>query len=262
MCVTRVLTSYTMASALFRVPACKTSRTHPHSKHGTWLIMSSPGRGQAGRVSNKGHVSSRLLGRLFPHCIKNSNVDWFLPIRRPQRQTTVKGSRSQKLENCKLEEECSSDVDGRLLETSQDDHNSTGEQWSVFRDAVYSYCLWRPRISSKYKPKTGSIRSFLFKSEKCHLLRVHQNNPMSHSKEVDFARAGCKLQTKHCEMQDELSCDKADDIQGYADNHDTETYMVRWMFSVDSWPLAQPPFSVQMGTPMLTVNKRIWERWS
>ena len=88
--------------------------------------------------------------------------------------------------------------------------------------------------------------------EKHHLLRAYQSDPSCAVKKVAFSiNMRSKVQTKLCAMQDSWLSSKADEIQAYADHHNTKRFLFT-MPIVLSMDLRLPVplrFSVQTGPP-------------
>ena len=185
--------------------------------------------------------------------------------RRPQGQKTAKRLNVSKLKSSKVAETFSQDLDSRLPDITQDGQDRTEEQWAAFRDAVYSTASEHLGPATRknqdwFDENDDEIQALL--SEKHQLLRVHQNDPTSQAKKDAFVSARRKVQKKLREMQDAWYSKKAEEIQGYADSHDTKRFYDALKTVYGPQPSGSSPLLTADGTQLLTEKKQILGRWA
>lgn len=111
-----------------------------------------------------------------------------------------------------------------MPDVTQDGKDRSGEQWVVFRDAVYSTAFEHlgpatRRNQDWFDENDKEIQALLLEKHK--LPRAHQNDPSSQMKKDAFASTRCKVTKDLREMQDSWYSRKAEEIQSYANSHDT-----------------------------------------
>ncbi|XP_047481686.1 uncharacterized protein LOC125034089 [Penaeus chinensis] len=184
----------TLTNTLFRLPTRnKTTWMHPRSRH--W------------------HLIDYVITR------KRDVQD-----RRPQGQKSAKRLIVSKLKNSNIAQKFARDLDDRLPDTPQDEQDSTEEQWTAFREVVYSTAL------EHLGPTT----------------RKHQD----------------LVQKKLREMQDTWYCKKAEEIQGYADSHDTKRFYDALKTVYGPRTTGSFPLLTANGRQLLTEKKQILDRWA
>ncbi len=189
------------------------------------------------------------------------------PLRRPQGQKTTKWLNIPKLNNASIVEEFARDLSARLSGAPQDDQGSIEGQWETFIDATYSTAFEHLGLANHKHPdwfdeNDEEIQALL--SEKHQLFRAHQNDPTSQAKKGGFSNAKRKAQkkTKKQEMQDLSYSKKADEIQGYADSHDTKRFYDALKTVYGPQSSGSSPLLTADGMQLLTEKKHILEMWA
>ena len=120
-----------------------------------------------------------------------------------------------------------SDLDKRLENPTLGDA-LVEDDWTAFKDIVYSIAFEHLGPSKQnnqdwFDENDAEITSLIAKKN-C-LLRQLQSDPHSASKKAAFANIYKEVQSTLCKMQDEWLSKKADKIQSYADQHDSNISM-------------------------------------
>ena len=254
-----------ITNTTFRLPTRnRTSWMHPRSKH--WHLIDYVITRKRDRQDVR--VTKAMCGadcwtdhRLIVSKLKLR----ILPMRRPQGQKTAKRLNVSKLKSSKVAEDFSSDLESKLTDTVDDGGASVEEQWSAFRDVVYSTASEHlgpatRRNQDWFDENEEEIQALL--AEKQQLFRAHQNDPSSQSKKDAFANARRKVQKKLREMQDNWFSNKADEIQGYADSHDSKRFYDALKAVYGPQSSGTSPLLNADGTQLLIEKKQILERWA
>ena len=111
-------------------------------------------------------------------------------MRRPQGQKTAKKLNVSKLKNSRVAEILVTGLEDRLPDTPEADGTSIEEQWTAFRDAVYTTALEHlgpvtRRNQDWFDENDEEIRALL--TEKHQQYREHLNDPTSLAKKDAFA---------------------------------------------------------------------------
>ncbi|KAL8597031.1 hypothetical protein ACOMHN_050129 [Nucella lapillus] len=146
--------------------------------------------------------------------------------RRPQGQNVAKKLNITKLKCPYTVQELQLNLDNKL-DNLQANHDRVEEKWASFRDAVHSAALETLGPATRhhqdwFDENDSEIHALL--EDKRRLLRVHQNNPSSVAKKAAFTNMRNTVQAKLRSMQDSWLSAKAEEIQGYADRHDTKRF--------------------------------------
>ncbi|CAI9725578.1 Hypothetical predicted protein [Octopus vulgaris] len=193
-------------------------------------------------------------------------MDFYIrPKRRPQGQKVTRKLNITKLKNQLTAQDLQSRMDSKLLDI-RSDQSSIDEQWESFRDTVHSIALETlGQITRNHQDwfdeNDQEIQKLL--EEKRRLLRAHQNDTTCTAKKAAFNNIRSTVQAKLRLMQDAWLSAKADEIQGYADKHDTKKFYEALkavygpQFSFGSTPLLSSD-----GTSLLTNKRLILERWA
>ena len=102
----------------------------------------------------------------------------------------------------------------------------------------------------------------LLLAEKCRLLRVHQNDPLSTAKRSAFVTVRRTAQKRLREMQDAWFSAKADEIQSYTDNHDYKRFYDALQAIYGPQCAGSSLLPDISGTKLLTEKTQILERWA
>ncbi|CAI9735242.1 Hypothetical predicted protein [Octopus vulgaris] len=193
-------------------------------------------------------------------------MDFYIrPKRRPQGQKVTRKLNITKLKNQLTAQDLQSRMDSKLLDI-RSDQSSIDEQWESFRDTVHSIALETLGQVTRnhqdwFDENDQEIQKLL--EEKRRLLRAHQNDTTCTAKKAAFNSIRSTVQAKLRLMQDAWLSAKADEIQGYADKHDTKKFYEALkavygpQFSFGSTPLLSSD-----GTSLLTNKRLILERWA
>ncbi len=162
-------------------------------------------------------------------------------------------------------EEFVRDLAARLPDAPQDEQDSIEGQWTTFRDGVYSTAFEHLGLANHkhqdwFNENDEEIQALL--SEKHQLVRAHQSDPTSQAKKDAFGNTKRKAQKKLQEMQDSWYSKKADEIQGYADSHDTKRFYDALKTVYGPQSSGSSPLLIADGTLLLTEKKQILERWA
>ena len=186
------------------------------------------------------------------------------PTRRPQGKKSVKKLNISKLKDDGVTENFSRALDSKMTEV-RNAPCSTDDQWISFRNTVYSTALEHLGLSSRkhqdwFDENDADIQALL--KEKQRLLRAHQNDPASISKKATFNRMRQTIQKKLRLMQDAWLSRKADEIQGYADRHDSKRFYDALKAIYGPVSSGTSPLLSADGSSLLTDRTQILERWA
>ncbi|KAL9961519.1 hypothetical protein ACROYT_G030474 [Oculina patagonica] len=186
------------------------------------------------------------------------------PKRRPQGKKVPRRLNVNKLKCPYTVQKLQLNLDNKL-ENLQPNLESVEEKWASFRDAVHSAALETLGPATRhhqdwFDENDSEIHSLL--EEKHRMLRAHQNDPTSVAKKAAFANMRSTVQAKLRSMQDSWLSAKANEIQGYADRHDTKRFFdaLKAVYGLQSSG-SSPLLSVD-GLTLLTDKKQILDRWA
>ena len=94
------------------------------------------------------------------------------------------------------------------------------------------------------------------------MLRAHQNDPTSVVKKAAFINIRSTVQAKLRSMQDSGLSAKADEIQGYADRHDTKRFYDALKVVYGPQSSGSSPLLSADSSTLLTDKKQILDRWA
>ncbi|KAK3860137.1 hypothetical protein Pcinc_016271 [Petrolisthes cinctipes] len=97
--------------------------------------------------------------------------------------------------------------------------------------------------------------------EKCQLLQVHQNDPTSTAKKAAFVSKHSIVQARLRSIQDAWLSSKTNEIQGFADRHDTKRFYDALKAVYRPPSIGSSPLRSADGTTLLK-SKEILERWA
>ena len=205
-------------------------------------------------------MRGRLLDRSSPYHFQAGalhSVPW-----RPQGQLVVKRLNVNLLKNPQTAQELQSALDGKLS-SAPSSEDGVGEQWKSFRDTPHSTTFEILGPASRnhqdwFDDNDTEIWDML--EEKRHLLRAYQNDPSCAAKKAAFSNMRSKVQTKLRAMLDSWLSSKADEIQAYADRHDTKRFYdaLRAVYGPPS--SVSSPLLIADGSILLTEKQLILER--
>jgi len=94
------------------------------------------------------------------------------------------------------------------------------------------------------------------------MLWALQNDPTNVVKKAAFTNMRSTVQAKLCSMQDSWLSAKADEIQGYADRHDTKRFYDALKAVYGPQSSGSSPLLSAEGSTLLTDKKRILDKWA
>jgi len=184
--------------------------------------------------------------------------------RRPQGKKAAKRTDVSKLTLQENQELLAANLSEKL-DNIQLGHADVNQDWSVLRDAVHSVTLETLGTSEKkhqdwFDDNDSEIQDLL--QEKHRLFVAHQQDQASVSKKAAFTKARQTVQTKLRNMQDTWLSNKAVEIQGYADRHDTKRFYdaLRTVYGPQS--SGSSPLLSADGSTLITEKEKILERWA
>ena len=180
------------------------------------------------------------------------------PSRRPQGQKVAKRLNVDKLKLPSVQEELSSTLSQELSEVTSSD-------WDSLSTAIHSAALQilGPKTRNHqdwFDENDANILTLL--EEKRQLYIAHQANKTDASKKDAYNGKRSEVQRKLRTMQDTWLSNKADEIQGYADAHDTKRFYdsLKCIFG-PSASGCSPMLSAD-GSTLITDKNEILERWA
>ncbi|CAI9716693.1 Hypothetical predicted protein [Octopus vulgaris] len=192
-------------------------------------------------------------------------MDFYIqPKRRPQGQKMTRKLNITKLKNQLTAQDLQSRMDSKLLDI-RNDQSSIDEQWESFRDTAHSIALETLGQVTRnhqdwFDENDQEIQKLM--EEKRRLLRVHQNDTTCTAKKAAFNNIRSTVQAKLRLMKDAWLSAKADEIQGYADKHDTKKFyeVLKAVYGLQS-SFGSTTLLSSDGTSLLTNKRLILERW-
>ena len=253
-----------ITNSVFRLPnRNKTTWMHPRSKH--WHLIDYI---MVRRVDRQDvRVTKAVCGAdcWTDHRLLISKMNLNIqPPRRPQGIKAPKRLNILKLKDsntrqsladalaCKLE-----DIDGEA--------NDVEESWTAFEQIVYSTASetlgTTPRNHQDwFDENCEGIQSLL--DEKHRLHRAYSNDSKSAAKKDAFCRVRQVVQRKLREMQDAWLCQKADEIQAFADKHDMKNFYSALQAVYGPVTSATAPLLSSDGSRLITEKEKILDRWA
>ncbi|KAK3868796.1 hypothetical protein Pcinc_025834 [Petrolisthes cinctipes] len=185
------------------------------------------------------------------------------PQRRPQGQRVAKRLDFSKLECSLAAQELVSALDCKLadLQANSDDIE---KDWKTLKTSVYSTALQVLGPATRnhqdwFDANDTEIQKLL--KEKRQLLRAHQNDSTSTAKKAAFVSKRSIVQARLHSMLDAWLSSKVDEIQGFADRHDTKRFHDALMAVYGPPSCGSSPLLSADGTTLLKGKKEILERW-
>ena len=148
------------------------------------------------------------------------------PKRRPQGKKTAKRLNVSSLKSAGAKDKLLQDLDSKLNNAASVQQD-VEEAWKQLHDTVYSTAAEHLGYTTHkqqdwFDENDEEIQTLL--QEKHRLHRACLNDPSSPSKKAAFASCRRRVQKKLREMQDGWLSRKADEIQDYADQHDSKRF--------------------------------------
>ena len=253
-----------ITNTLFRLPTRKkTSWMHPRSKH--WHLIDYVIVRARDRQDVK--VTKAMCGAdcWTDHRLIVSKMKLHLQSkRRPQGQRVQKKLNISSLKNAQKKQEFQAHLHTALSGRKQNQSNIEDE-WVSFRDTTHQAALECLGPASRnhqdwFDENDADIQMLL--NEKHRLLRILQNDPSNKRKKAAFTTIRSTVQSKLRQMQDSWYSRKADEIQAYADKHETKRFYdaLKAVYG-PRFSGSSPLLSADGGT-LLTEKKLILERWA
>ena len=253
----------TITNTMFRLPnRNKTSWMHPRSKHWhliDYVIVRAKDRRDVRVTRAVCGVDCWTDHRLI---ISKLNLH-IQPRRRPQGQKVQKKLDVARLRNTSTGEELAAVLGSRLTDFQVSDNIES--DWESFKTTVHSaaHQVLGPATRNHqdwFDENDSRIQALL--EDKRQLLRAHQNDPTSAAKKAAYTSKRSTVQAELRAMQDAWLSNKADEIQGYADRHDTKRFYdaLKTIYGPPS-SSASPLLNAE-GTALLTDKGQILERWA
>ena len=219
-----VLPTNVITNTLFRLPTRnKTTWMHPRSKHWdlidyviTWKKYASDVRVTKSMCGAECWIDHRLLVSKLRLRIQ--------PQRRPQGKKLIKRLNVNKLSDKSVSEDLTRELDCKLAELHLGLATIEGD-WVVLRDKIHdtAFQLLGPTTRKNqdlFDENYEYIKEML--AEKNRLHRIYQLDQSSSAKTTYFTNIHRTVQTRLRKMQHSWLAAKADEIQKYADTHDSK----------------------------------------
>ena len=254
-----------ITNTLFRLPTRKkTSWMHPRSKH--WHLIDYVITRTKDRTDVR--TTRAMCGAdcwTDHRLIRSKFILKVQPPRRPQKKATAKKLNVAKLHSSTTSDNFSAELAKTLTELKMDESASIDEQWTAFRDTVYPAALAHlgpaPRRNQDwFAEHSEEIETLL--AQKHLAFRAHQNDPKSQAKHDAYKTSRNSVQKKLRAMQDNWLSKKADEIQAFADQHNTKHFYdaIKTLYGPQS--TGTSPLLSADGTQILTEKGQILERWA
>ena len=253
-----------ITNTIFRQPnRNKTTWMHPRSKH--WHLLDYVITRKADRRDFR--VTKSMCGAncWTDHRLVISKVTFqVLPKRRPQGKNTAKRLDVSKLKCSETKDKFIRSLDSKLTNGASV-QGDVEEVWKELRDVVYSTAAEHLGHTTRkqqdwFDENDEEIQTLLKKKNNLH--RAHQNDPSSISKKAAFTDCRRTVQKRLREMQDTWLSEKADEIQGYADKHDSKRFYNALKAVYGPQSSGATPLLSADGATLLTEKSKILERWA
>ena len=243
----------------------KTIWMHPRSKH--WHLLDYVITRKADRRDFL--VTKSMCGASCwtDHQLVISKVTLrILSKRRPQGKKTAKRLNVSKLKTSETKDKLSRSLDSRL-KNGASVQGDVEEAWRELRDVVYSTAAEQlghtiRKQQDRFDENDEEIQALLLLNKKHDLHRAHQNDPSSTSKKAAFIECRRTVQKRLREMQDTWLSEKADEIQGYADKHDSKRFYNALKAVYGPQTSGATPLLSADGATLLTEKSKILDRWA
>lgn len=242
----------------------KTTWMHPRSKHWHMLDYVITRRTYQGDI----RVTKAMCGAecWTDHRLVISKLDIHIkPKRRPQGKTTP----PKRLNTSKLKEEQTansliSDLNNKLANLTSE-NTSVEEEWETLKNLVYTSSseklgLVKRKHQDWFDENDVQIKSLLDKKHRLHL--AFHCDPNSESKKSAFIECRRKVQLKLRAIQDQWLSVKADEIQSYADRHDTKRFYDALKTVYGPTQSGSSPLLSSDGKTLLIDRSQILDRWA
>ena len=253
-----------ITNTMFRQPnRNKTTWMHPRSKH--WHLLDYVITRKADRCDIQATKAMCGATCWTDHRLVVSKANLRIhPKHRPQGRRTAKRLNVNSLKITDVKDKFIQDLESRL-QYDATVHGDVEEEWSKLRDIVYSTATEHLGFTKRkqqdwFDENDKDIQALL--SEKHVLHRAYQNDPSSISKKAAFTNCRKTVQKKLRDMQDSWLSRKADEIQGFADKHDSKRFYSALKEVYGPQPSGVTPLLSADGANLLTEKSVILERWA
>ena len=262
----RVCSMYdlTITNTLFQQPSRnKTTWMHPRSKH--WHLLDYVIVRKADQRDIT--VTKVMCGATCwtDHRLVVSKANLRLhPKRRPQGKKTAKRLNVSSLKSAEAKDKLLHDLDSKLNNVASVQQD-VEEAWKQLCDTVYTTAAEHlghttHKQQDWFDENDEEIQTLL--QEKHRLHRACLNDPSSLSKKTAFTSCRRRVQKKLREMQDNWLSSKADEIQDYADQHDSKRFYSAIKVLYGPQPAGVTPLLSADGANLLTEKSNILDRWA
>ena len=241
----------------------KTTWMHPRSKH--WHLIDYIIVRQADRQDVKVTRVIPLAECWTDHRLVISKLTFTIKAkRRPQGKKLPKRINVSKLNVPANADQLASKMTDKLT-TLEFGRTNPDDEWSSFRDTVHSIAYETlgstvKRHQDWFDENDDQIQDLL--ATKRRLLAAHQQDPKSVRKKEAFTNIRCVVQARLRNMQDSWLSKKADEIQEYADKHDTKRFYDALKDVYGPQSTGTTPILNADGTSLLTDRSKILSRWA
>lgn len=253
-----------ITNTVFRLPnRHKTSWMHPRSKH--WHLIDYVIIRRRDRQDVR--VTRAMCGAdcWTDHRLILSKLNMRIPPkRRPQGKVANKRLNVNKLEECPMRETLQEALKAKLGLLSLGE-KGIEEDWAALRDAVYSTAAAHLGHNTRkhqdwFDDNDDHIQKLL--AEKQEAFRALQQDSNCTSKKAAYNASKSRLQTKLRAMQESWLHHKADEIQTYADSHNSRRFYDALKCVYGPQASGTAPLFGADGKTLLTDRASILHRWA
>lgn len=253
-----------ITNSLFQLPnRNKTTWMHPRSKH--WHLLDYVITRKKDRQDVC--VTKAMCGAecWTDHRLVISKLRLHIrPKRRPQGKKPPRKLNTSKLKVGSTVDDLIRDLNSKLTDLHFG-NASIEEEWAALRDLVYnaSLDLLGPATRKHqdwFDENDEAIQELLQEKHRLHL--AFQNDPTSMPKKKAFTNSRRKVQKVIRTLQDSWLSNKADEIQTYADRHDSKRFYDSLKAVYGPPTSGTAPVLASDGSTLLTDRSQILERWA
>ena len=253
-----------ITNTVFRLPnRNKTTWMHPRSKH--WHMIDYVIVRKRDRQDVR--VTKAMCGAdcWTDHRLIISKLNLRIqPPRRPQGYKAPKRLNISKLKNSNLKQSLAETLDSQM-ESVNIDPEDIESSWAAFKELVYSTAsealgTTKRKHQDWFDENCTEIQTMLDKKHQLH--RAYTNDPKSVSKKDAFRNIRRDVQQKLRQMQDDWLSQKADEIQEFADRHDTKNFYCALRAISGPATSGSAPLLSADGSTLITEKEAILQRWA
>jgi len=253
-----------ITNTMFRLPLRnRTSWMHPRSKH--WHLIDYV------IVRKKDRQDVRITKSMCgaecwtDHRLIITKLSFHIqPKRRPQGVKAPKRLNISKLRDNSTKQSFIDTLDERL-ESLTIDSKDVERNWCTLRDMVYNTALETLGPSTRqhkdwFDENCSEIQQLLDEKHRAH--KAVLSDPSSMSKKSALKNARSTVQKKLRQMKDTWLSNKADEIQGYADSHNSKRFYDALKTVYGPKSSGCSPLLSSDGKLLITERAKILERWA